>query len=40
LLSLGSVAGSQGPLKAGARLRAVYEGLMDGQMVEVVANLE
>jgi len=40
LLSLGSVAGSREPPKAGTRLRAVYEGLIDGETVEVVAILE
>ena len=40
LLSLGSVAGSQEAPKAGTRLRAVYEGLIEGETVEVVAILE
>jgi 2-keto-4-pentenoate hydratase len=40
LLSLGSVAGSLKPPKSGTRLRAVYEGLTDGETAEVVAVIE
>ena len=40
LLSLGSVAGSREAPKAGTRLRAVYEGLIDGTTAEVVALVE
>ena len=40
LLSLGSVAGSPEAPKAGTRLRAVYEGLIDGGTAEVVAIIE
>ena len=40
LLSLGSVAGSLQPPRSGTRLRAVYEGLIDGKTEEVIAIIE